>query len=422
MPQRKAKAWQHRCQNYSYREGDNNRQPPPSQQLDQPHMHVYGYYKLSFSNFMQQTVPDRKFPNPSMAQPARLVLNIAGLFVAGILTWAHLESLVPPCGQSRSCELILFSPESMIGGVPVAALGAFYYLLQVLLDFAALAKGSKTAKRTSLLLNWAALALTCYLVWTSLVHFGMVCGWCATSAAIVVATLTLGHTSYAYPKPSGARIDFLSVTALTCVAIGGFVVLGYTLQPRPPLTPVDAGTLASLSFDELAPANRIVDGTSKADVRVVFFGDLMCPACRTDYPRVQALVRGRKGVSLVYRHFPLSTHSLSLEAAIVSELCAKKGTSQEFFSRLEDEKTYPNLERIYALAEICGVERREAAQAVSDATTSAHRTVDADVALAKRLHLKAAPTILLVTRSSTPMVVDADSLGTALRNMSVGKQ
>lgn len=83
--------------------------------------------------------------NPSWMQPSsrpksyRLALFFAGLFAfigfadAVYLTADHYFALPLPCSLTEGCDIVLNSAYSTVGPIPLAAIGAAYYLLALLL-------------------------------------------------------------------------------------------------------------------------------------------------------------------------------------------------------------------------------------------------------------------------------------------------
>ncbi|MBI2613481.1 MAG: vitamin K epoxide reductase family protein [Candidatus Levybacteria bacterium] len=60
-----------------------------------------------------------------------LILSIAGFFDSSYLTILHYKNVIPPCAIAKGCETVLVSQFSTIFGIPVALLGAFYFLFLI---------------------------------------------------------------------------------------------------------------------------------------------------------------------------------------------------------------------------------------------------------------------------------------------------
>lgn len=62
-----------------------------------------------------------------------VVLSIIGLTDAGYITYILSTGQIPPCSAEFQCELVLTSEYSKVFGVPLSALGMFYYTTLLLL-------------------------------------------------------------------------------------------------------------------------------------------------------------------------------------------------------------------------------------------------------------------------------------------------
>ena len=119
---------------------------------------------------------------------AALVLALAGLGVAGYLTYVHYAELEPLCGLGGDCERVQTSVYAEVAGVPVALLGLAGY---------ALILASLFVRGDLGLVGGAALALigfgfSAYLTYRELFTIEAICSWCVASA--VLLTLVAGVT------------------------------------------------------------------------------------------------------------------------------------------------------------------------------------------------------------------------------------
>ncbi len=57
-----------------------------------------------------------------------LLFSFLGFLDASFLTVEHYRGVIPPCTITHGCEQVTTSPYSQIIGIPVALLGALYYL------------------------------------------------------------------------------------------------------------------------------------------------------------------------------------------------------------------------------------------------------------------------------------------------------
>jgi uncharacterized membrane protein len=97
---------------------------------------------------------------------ATAVLALAGVAIAGYLTWVHYAGLQPFCvGGGGSCERVQSSKWSELAGIPVAVLGLAGY---------------------ALLLALVGAGFSAWLTYVELAKIDAICQWCAASAAIMV--------------------------------------------------------------------------------------------------------------------------------------------------------------------------------------------------------------------------------------------
>lgn len=76
-------------------------------------------------------------------------------------------------------------------------------------------------------------------------------------------------------------------------------------------------------------------GSDSAKVRVVEFSDFECSACSAVEPYIAKLrAADPSKVQFIYRHFPLSQHARSREAATLAEAAGEQGKFWEMHDRL----------------------------------------------------------------------------------------
>lgn len=113
---------------------------------------------------------------------ALTVVAVLGFIDAAYLTAVHYLHIVPPCSVVQGCEQVTTSVYSTIGPVPVALLGAMYYLVMALLGVAALdAKSVKLARLLVLLSPFGFLASIGF-VYLQLFVIEAICLYCLFSA------------------------------------------------------------------------------------------------------------------------------------------------------------------------------------------------------------------------------------------------
>ena len=110
-----------------------------------------------------------------------LIAGILGFLDATYLTVEHYRGDIPPCTVA-GCEIVLTSGQNKIAGVPVALLGALYYLTLLILAIAYL------DRKNNLLIQLAAygtivgFAMSSYFVYLQLFVLNAICQYCMISA------------------------------------------------------------------------------------------------------------------------------------------------------------------------------------------------------------------------------------------------
>jgi uncharacterized membrane protein len=132
---------------------------------------------------------------PAWLDALMLVLTIAGLAVAGYLTYVETQAVAAVCGPVGDCNAVQTSSYSKLFGViPVGLIGIAGYaaILVVwlwgrlssgrLADYAPLAEHGMTI---------LAVAFSLYLTFLELFVIKAVCAWCLTSAVVITLVMLL---------------------------------------------------------------------------------------------------------------------------------------------------------------------------------------------------------------------------------------
>ena len=125
-------------------------------------------------------------------------LALAGLVVAGYLTYVHYAGIEPVCaGGGGGCERVQTSSYAELAGVPVALLGLIGYGL-ILASLALPGDGGRFA---GMLLALVGFGFSAYLTWVELVEIEAICQWCVVSAVLMtgLAVATLARAVIAPP-------------------------------------------------------------------------------------------------------------------------------------------------------------------------------------------------------------------------------
>ena len=115
---------------------------------------------------------------------AAAVLALAGVGVAGYLTWVHYADLEAICaGGSGGCEKVQNSDYAELGGVPVALLGLIGYGAIL----ASLALPGDLGRFAGAVLALAGFGFSAWLTYVELFEIDAICQWCVASAVIMTA-------------------------------------------------------------------------------------------------------------------------------------------------------------------------------------------------------------------------------------------
>lgn len=115
------------------------------------------------------------------------VVALAGVGVAGYLTYVHYEPAALICTAGGGCEQVQDSEYATIVGIPVALLGLVAYLVVLAL----LAWDTPTARALTAALALGALAFAAYLVALQAFAIEAWCVWCLVNDLAIVPLLAL---------------------------------------------------------------------------------------------------------------------------------------------------------------------------------------------------------------------------------------
>lgn len=116
---------------------------------------------------------------------------VVGFFDATYLTMKHFLGGVVPC-LTGGCELVTTSEYATIIGIPVALLGAVYYLCQLILAIAHFESGSLVPLRLGARLSIVGLLASGYFVSLQLFVIHAICDKCMLSALSSTALFITG--------------------------------------------------------------------------------------------------------------------------------------------------------------------------------------------------------------------------------------
>ncbi len=135
---------------------------------------------------------------------ARIVCAIAaiGTAVSAYLVWIHYSGSLALCIGVGGCEAVQTSRYSMIGDVPVAAIGLGGFLLLLAVAIARIAQPRSELDVALFALSLAATLYVVYLTYVEIFVLGAICPWCVSVAACSVAIFAIVAWELFSPPPS----------------------------------------------------------------------------------------------------------------------------------------------------------------------------------------------------------------------------
>ena len=134
-------------------------------------------------------------PSLALAVPALLlVLAVAGLGVSSYLTYTHWADVSIACGGLGSCDTVNQSEYAEMAGIPVAFLGALFYLALIATALAWLwwrPSGLAWPVMAFWGLSVGGTLYSAYLTYIELFVLEAICIYCVASAAIILAGLVI---------------------------------------------------------------------------------------------------------------------------------------------------------------------------------------------------------------------------------------
>ena len=110
-----------------------------------------------------------------------VLVTLAGIGIAGYLTWAHFADRSVVCVQGGGCEKVQASDQSKLAGIPVALLGLLTYITLLVLNFL---RGD-LARTGAALVAIIGFGFSVYLTIESVTVIHATCQWCLSSLAIM---------------------------------------------------------------------------------------------------------------------------------------------------------------------------------------------------------------------------------------------
>ena len=123
---------------------------------------------------------------------ASLILAIAGVAVAGYLTYVHYNIGALVCGVG-DCEIVQASKYSEMFGIPIAFFGLLMYLalLALIIVRSTMEQWAEMANTAIMFFLITGTIYFAYLTYLELAVINAICQWCVISAIITVILLVV---------------------------------------------------------------------------------------------------------------------------------------------------------------------------------------------------------------------------------------
>ena len=367
------------------------------------------------------------------ARPLILALALLALGASIAALYVHYRIIEDPTytsfcdiNETVSCEAVLESPYATVRGIPVAAGGAIWSTLVLLIAALGLRRDNTDAYAAAagyiFVLATIGLSAVLYLGYASFFVIGKMCPICLTMYVSVIGIfLVAGGASMALSAlPSRLSSDLRSVVkspalaVLALLFIVGSVSLVAFFPRAEEQTVTSAGEVytpptETIDPDQLAEFNKWIDAQPRvnvpvsangAQVLIVKFNDYQCPSCRQtymEYKGILAKYQNNPKVRFVTMDFPLDSecntsgiHASACEAAAAVRMAKAKGKGSEM-----EEYLFSNQEK-FTPTFIKDAARRVAGVTDFDAEyPKVLEQVKADAALGRQLDVQATPTFFI---------------------------
>ena len=112
---------------------------------------------------------------------------LAGVVVAGYLTWVHFDEAALVCVAGGGCETVQQSSYAEIAGIPVALLGLVSYTVVVGL----VAWDTPNTRLAAAMIALVGLLFSLYLLAMQLFVIDAVCVWCLANDVLIAPALAV---------------------------------------------------------------------------------------------------------------------------------------------------------------------------------------------------------------------------------------
>ena len=115
------------------------------------------------------------------------IVALAGIAVAGYLSWAHYAGSAVVCIAGGGCETVQESDYAAIAGIPVAVLGLIAYAVILAL----IAWDAPIARLSAAMIALMGLFFSAYLLALQLFVIDAICVWCLANDVLIAPALAV---------------------------------------------------------------------------------------------------------------------------------------------------------------------------------------------------------------------------------------
>jgi uncharacterized membrane protein/protein-disulfide isomerase len=297
-------------------------------------------------------------------------LAVVGLASAVASLYVHIQMARQPgylsfCDVSAlvSCTQVYQSRYASLAGVPVALLGALWYIA-VMMVLAGTRWGWSSLRENGagyvFVLATAGLGFVFYMAYASLVLLKTVCLMCFVTYIAVAGIFIVSGTRTSYPMITiprrllqDAKTAVASPVALVLMLlflVAATAAVAFFPHGTPGLAAAAAGQAAPadrqsefVRFWESAPRVQVPVSADGAAILIVRFSDFQCPSCAQSYKDCKGILARYSSqypgvIKVVNKDFPLETecnpnvardlHMAACEAAVAARLARLKGRGE----------------------------------------------------------------------------------------------
>jgi len=367
-----------------------------------------------------------------------VLFALLGLGASIAALYVHYRLMVDPgyssfCDVSAtvSCQQVLESSYGRVLGIPVAAGGAIWSGLVLLLSLYGMRKpaddGARRAAGYVFILATVGLAAVFYFAYTSFFVLRQACPLCMTMYVSVVAIFLLSAAAAGSLRDLPARLGTdlaglrTSPTAATLAAVwvvasvGLIVFFPHEQTVSAQVAEQDAAPTETLDANQLAEWHQWLDRqmpvteaavlpSGPVKVLVVKFNDFQCPACRQAYFAYKGIFEKYEkqypaAFKFENKDYPLETecgmggqHQFACEAAVAVRLAREKGKDKELENWLfstQDEFSRDHMKQ--GLQQIAGVKPEDYESRYSTVS----KEIREEAGLGSRLGVTGTPTFFI---------------------------